>query len=323
MTDLSILDKLRFVASQQLQKKRAASSIVSLSQESSISTQPIKRSRPLGRQISDATTNITHSRPIRRLVIIRQAPVILISSSGIKCGTQTDSWKCDTPPLSSECCCHDEVLKQIRSISTLLTRMTPLIDRSPAEVVKSYRFESDRVQELQDSPAISPAIAGIQSLESSVLSPIETRTIQSVQNQLWYEATIALAADLEVIPRPGFDKMLQSTDLNLKPLEIQSFDELIIYPTSLAIKNTERVVKESIRCERRESPTVRPLAAFGKPSRQRTGRNPENPRRSPRLSQIAEPVPASVVAAAAPPPFGGGCSLLRRIKKAVQSSSLI
>lgn len=71
MADLSILDKLRFVASQQQSKKRSGAALFALSQDSSASTQPVTVTQ-LTRQYSDTTS---HSqcldKPSAHLEIVR------------------------------------------------------------------------------------------------------------------------------------------------------------------------------------------------------------------------------------------------------------
>ena len=133
MADLSILDRLRFVASQQKEKKRNASNLVSLSQDSSSSTQPVKppvqisppllsipsTSRLLSRQSSDATTAVTCTKPNHQLIMTNQSIAILCPDITTEVhDSQTEELiYVDQPPMPSDWSVYSDILSEMKRIS--------------------------------------------------------------------------------------------------------------------------------------------------------------------------------------------------------------
>lgn len=175
MADLSILDKLRFVASQQNQKKRSASSLVSFSQDSCCSsTQPLNEPRQLSRQISEATTQVTCSRPPRRLSIAKQSIVSIVRESCKIRSTQTDVLESDNPPVSCDWSPYRAILDELRTLASSFEELKATSSHRPVVMGledRSIEMEvdvQDSIEELQDTQLIHPA-----SRESPSLPPWE------------------------------------------------------------------------------------------------------------------------------------------------------
>ena len=309
MADLSILDKLRFVASQQNQKKRNASSLVSLSQDSCSSTQPLNPPRQLSRQISEATTQVTCSRPPRRLSMAKHSIVSIVRESSMLQSTQTEKFESDNPPLSCDWSFYTNILDELRNISSAIES----IRCSP----NSHRPDLMGLEELEDSLVLSP-----EGLTANTITFSEqiTHRDSMTTNDEWesnciassavreipvcsYESTVKLAEVIPAIPRPKPPS--KKTISKQKPSPRRS-SRL----ASLAEPIPIQVVTEPTLLA--EIPKAIPLPEIPMAT--------EAPFQVPEIPQATrKPFPLPEI----PQATGGPCSLLRRIKKAVQSSSLL
>jgi hypothetical protein len=199
MTDLSILDKLRFVASQQTLKKRNASNLVSHSQDSTASTQPLTR------QMSETTacSQAWISKPPRAInrVVTTIGSVTIHPSQPRKSTSvclQTDAWCPDNPPQSSDWIQSCSVLSELEDVKQLISLLTdrlelinasqplgpPVVDSYPSELSTCSTVFVEDVM-LVDAPAGLPSSA--------------SRTDPFVPS---YQATVDLSKDIATIPRP-------------------------------------------------------------------------------------------------------------------------
>ena len=215
MADLSILDKLRFVASQQNQKKRNASSLLSLSQDSTASTQPV--TTQLTRQMSDTTT---HSQTIAFPVKPRQAKrvPVMVHIPGFELGSdatpprptysvecQTNPFASDVPPLPADWSVFTAILERIDSIRN--TIQEPKISETiETSLVLSQRSDALGLEDLLDSPDLSPQPLLSGPAWKSDVSISVPDILEEPQSSLafipTYEATLKLSDIIESVPRP-------------------------------------------------------------------------------------------------------------------------
>jgi hypothetical protein len=278
MADLSILDKLRFVASQQNQKKRNASSLLSLSQDSSASTQPV--TTQLTRQVSDTTT---HSQTIAIPIKPRQAkrvsavvrfPVFAFEGNAPPQPTtfcvhsQTNPFRSDVPPPPADWSVFTAILDRIDAIKNAFEG-AKVLKRTENSPVSSQRSDSLGFEDLMDSPNLSPvSLMSVPVFKSDVSIPVQDAVDEQHDASTFipsYDATLKLSDVIESLPRP------------------------------------------------------RPPA----PKKARVIERDPIPRRSPRIEEMMTiNLIQSQIDFQDPPPFTQTTSLLKRIKKAVHSSSI-
>jgi hypothetical protein len=188
MADLTILDRLRFVALQQNNKKRNASNLVSLSQDSCSSTQPVKppssviTHSSLRRHTSDATTAATSTRAARKLNIVNHATISLDSSpSHTAQATQTEeSYKSDEPPVPSDWSVYTDLLLELRKLFECTVDIKQQLSQSHRNILMGHVCDpGEFVLEVSDQ------------INSEIRLPDPT-----------YEDTIALSSTIRSIPRP-------------------------------------------------------------------------------------------------------------------------
>lgn len=279
MADLSILDKLRFVASQQNQKKRNASSLLSLSQDSSASTQPV--TTQLTRQVSDTTT---HSQTIAIPVKPRQAKrvsavvrfqVFAFEGSNARpqptafcVYSQTNPFRSDVPPLPADWSVFTAILDRVDAIKNAFEG-AKVLKRNENSPASSQRSDSLGFEDLMDSPDLSPAfLMSVPVFKSDISIPVQDTVDEQHEESAFipsYDATLKLSDVIESLPRPRPSAPKKAKVIEQDPIP-------------------------------RGSPRIEEMMTIN-------------------LIQSQTDIPH-------PPPMTQTTSLLKRIKKAVQSSSI-